>query len=270
MSKIEIDFNNLKYNLYEILNVPIDAPENKIKKSFMKLVKTFHPDKNLELEEEIYYHIILSNQILLNKESRIKYNNFLQTSADTFKELKDTFNKNIKDIEQQFNNKDVSLNEYMVKNEILNKKHNDNSLIDTTQQSVVDRYEKLKTKRNDINIIKEDINNDKEFNMKFENNKIDGKFKDQIVEYVSTGDLSTYVTGDGYTSLSDMDKLYLEDSVQNVKYSSLDRAFTLQPCLHNDSLKKSIDNKMKDYQFQTDLIKNMKPTDFSNVKFNEY
>jgi curved DNA-binding protein CbpA len=270
MSKIEIDFNDLKYNLYEILNVPIDAPEIKIKKSFMKLVKNFHPDKNLELEEEIYYHIILSNQILLNKESRAKYNVFLQTSADTFKELKDTFNKNIKNIEQNFSNKELSLNEYIAKNEILNKKHNEQSFIDTNHQSVLERFEKLKTKRNDINIIKENINNDKEFNTKFENNKIDGKFKDQIIEYVATGDLTTYISGDVYTSLSDMDKLYLEDSVQNVKYSSLDRAFTLQPCLHNDDLKKSIDVKMKDYQFQTEFIKNMKPTEFSNVKFNNF
>jgi curved DNA-binding protein CbpA len=267
MSKIEIDFNNLKYNLYEILNVPMDATEVKIKKSFMKLVKTFHPDKNLELEEEIYYHIILSNQILLNKESRVKYDAFLQTTADTFEELKNTFNKNIKDIEQTFSNKELSLDEYIAKNEILNKKHNDKSLIDANQQSVLERFEKLKTKRNDINIIKENINNDKEFNMKFENNKIDGKFKDQIIEYVATGDISTYISGDVYTNLSDMDKLYLEDSVQNVKYSSLDRAFTLQPCLPNDSIIKSIDTKMKDYQFQTDIIKNMKPTEFSNVKF---
>ena len=60
MSKIEIDFNNLKYNLYEILNVPPTSDESNIKKSFMKLVKNFHPDKNSELEEDIYYHIIYS------------------------------------------------------------------------------------------------------------------------------------------------------------------------------------------------------------------
>jgi DnaJ-class molecular chaperone len=67
MSKIEIDFNSLKYNLYEILNDARDDDDIKIKKSFMKLIKNFHPDKNSELEEEIYYHIIMSNQILLNK-----------------------------------------------------------------------------------------------------------------------------------------------------------------------------------------------------------
>ena len=264
MSKIEIDFNDLKYNLYEILNVPKDASDIKIKKNFMKLVKNFHPDKNLELEEEIYYHIILSNQILLNKESRMKYDTFLQSAADTFNELKIGFNKNIKDIEQHFPSKELSMNEYINKNEILNKKHNVSSFTENESISVLDRFEKLKNKRNDITIAKEEINNDKEFNLKFENNKIDGKFKDQIIEYVSTGDLSTYISGDIYTSLSDMDKLYLEDSIQNVKYSSLDRAFTLQPCLQDNNVVKSMDEKMKEYQSQTDTIKNMAPSDFIN------
>ena len=105
MSKIEIDFNNIKYNLYEILNINEDADESKIKKSFMKIIKTFHPDKNSELEEDIYYHIILANQILLNKESRKKYDSFIDDSADTYGELKDKFNKTIKDINSNIPNK---------------------------------------------------------------------------------------------------------------------------------------------------------------------
>jgi DnaJ-class molecular chaperone len=63
MSKIEIDFNNLKYNLYELLNVKQSDDSIKIKKKFMKVIKNFHPDKNSTLEEDIYYHIILANQI---------------------------------------------------------------------------------------------------------------------------------------------------------------------------------------------------------------
>jgi DnaJ-class molecular chaperone len=74
MSKIEIDFNSIKYNLYEILNVTKDVDEQKIKKSFMKIIKNFHPDKNSELEEDIYYHIILANQILLNSDGSISNN----------------------------------------------------------------------------------------------------------------------------------------------------------------------------------------------------
>jgi len=83
MSKIEIDFNNLKYNLYELLNVTPDADSSKIKKNFMKIIKNFHPDKNSDLEEEIYYHIILANQVLLDKESRKKYDEFISERADS-------------------------------------------------------------------------------------------------------------------------------------------------------------------------------------------
>ena len=63
---MSIDFNTLKYNLYTILNVSNDADNVTIKTKFMKIIKNFHPDKNTELEEEIYYHIILANQVLLN------------------------------------------------------------------------------------------------------------------------------------------------------------------------------------------------------------
>ena len=113
---VEIDFNSLKYNLYEILNIPQDAEESKIKKSFMKIIKSFHPDKNSELEDEIYYHIILSNQILLNKQSRQKYDAYLFSSALNFNELKTSFNKTIKEIKtetpdnESFNSKIEALN----------------------------------------------------------------------------------------------------------------------------------------------------------------
>ena len=50
---IEINFDTIKYNLYEILNVQPDSDDTKIKKSFMRIIKQFHPDKNSELEEEI-------------------------------------------------------------------------------------------------------------------------------------------------------------------------------------------------------------------------
>ena len=54
MSSMQVDFNRLKYNLYEILNVPYNASCDVIKKTFRKVIKKFHPDKNSELEEDIY------------------------------------------------------------------------------------------------------------------------------------------------------------------------------------------------------------------------
>lgn len=271
MSKIEIDFNSLKYNLYEILNVARDVDDIKIKKSFMKLIKNFHPDKNSELEEEIYYHIIMSNQILLNKDSRKKYDEFLAGRADTYVELKDSFNKNIKEIEQYFPDKDLSLAQFSTKLDELNKKHGYSNNNDDL--SVMERFEKAKQKRSndEIKIEKEEIRNEKDFNTKFEFNKSDGKFKDQIVEYHGTpSELSTYVAGEHYTSLTDIDKLYLEDSIQSSRYSSLDRAFLLHPVLSSLDANKSFEERMKEYQSQSDLYTNMKPTDFSNKKFAEW
>lgn len=272
MSKISIDFNNLKYNLYELLNVPPDAESTKIKKNFMKVIKNFHPDKNSELEEEIYYHIILSNQILLDKESRKKYDDFINGTAETFEELKGSFNKSVKDIEQYFPARESSTNLFKSKLDELNKKHGyDENL---SMDSVVDKFKKIKEKRDidSIKIDKEDFKTMDEFNNKFNNNKSDGgKFQDQIVEYKGAPqELSTYVIGETYTSLQDLDKLYVEDTVQSSKFSSLDRAFMLQPVNQQDSVTKTAEERMNEYKNQTEQYKTMRPTDFSTKKFNEW
>jgi curved DNA-binding protein CbpA len=270
-NKIEIDFNNLKYNLYEILNVPANAPETKIKKNFMKVIKNFHPDKNSEVEEEIYYHIILANQILLNKDSRKKYDEFINDSAETFHELKSSFNKSVEDIKGYFPEKNMSQTQFNSKIQELNRKHGyDENL---SGESVIDRFQKAKNKRDntEIKIDKEDFRNMEEFNNKFNYHKTDsGKFKDQIIEYKGApSELTTYTTGENYTNLQDLDKLYVEDTVQSSKYSSLDRAFMLQPSVNYDA-NKTAEDKMKEYKNQTEYFQKMKLTDFSTKKFGEF
>jgi len=272
MSKIEINFNDLKYNLYDILNIPNNSDDMKIKKNFAKIIKNFHPDKNSKIEEDIYYHIILANQILLNKESRKLYDDFLLGTADTFEELKTSFDKTIKNVDQYFPPKDTSKHAFDNKIEELNKKH---GFISTAHSdSVMDRFTKAKNSRdvNDIKIEKENFKTTSEFNNKFENNKIDGKFKDQLVEFKGLpSELSTYVAGDQYTSLNDIDKLYVEDSVLCSKFTSLDRAFLLQTTNTETNISpKTTEERMKEYRESTDLFKNMKSVDFFTQKFNEW
>ena len=271
MSKIEIDFNSLKYNLYELLNVQVDADSSKIKKNFMKIIKNFHPDKNSDLEEEIYYHIILANQILLDKESRKKYNDFINETAETFEELKASFAKSNKGIKQCFPAENTSIQAFNTKIDELNKKH---GYTNNQSESVIDRFNKIKEKRDiiQINIEKENFKTIDEFNTRFNVNKSDGgKFQEQIIEYKGAPqELSTYIIGEQYTSLSDLDKLYIEDSVQSSKYSSLDRAFMLQPVNQNDISNKSIEERMNEYKNQTEECKNYKPTDFMTKKFSEW
>lgn len=269
MSKIEIDFNSIKYNLYEILNVTKDADEQKIKKSFMKIIKNFHPDKNSELEEDIYYHIILANQILLNKESRKKYDSFIEDNADTYFELRDNFNKSKKEIDSNILDKGASQNLFNYKINELNKKHCYDTNLDNI--SITEKFNKAKEKREkpEIKIEKEVFIDTKDFNKKFENNKIEGKYNSQIIEYSGApSELSFYVIGESYTNLSDIDKLYIEDSVQSSKYSSLDKAFSLQP-IHKPLNQVSYSDRMKEYQKETKNFNSMKPTDFSSKKFNE-
>ena len=255
---MSIDFNTLKYNLYTILNVPNDADNVTIKTKFMKIIKNFHPDKNTELEEEIYYHIILANQVLLNKELRKKYDLFLDPNINTFNDLKESFNKMNKDIKTISKNNgsdSLSKKEFTEKCELLNKKHN--AVLDTSKldnQVVMERLEKIKQERNNIKIVKEDIKDDKDFNNKFNNNKIDGKFKDQIIEYNPSSDLATYISHNNYTNIEDIDKLYVEDTIQSTDFSSLNRAFLLHPTTLDIDDKKSLDDKMKEYKKQSNII----------------
>jgi len=256
---MSIDFNTLKYNLYTILNVPNDADNVTIKKKFMKIIKNFHPDKNTELEEEIYYHIILANQVLLNKEMRKNYDLFLDPNINTFIDLKESFNK-IKDINTTPSNSG-SIKEFTDKCDLLNKKHN--AVLDTTPdfldtESIMERLERITQERSNIKIMKEDIKDDKDFNNKFNTNKIDGKLKDQIIEYNPSSDLATYTSQENYTNIDDIDKLYVEDTIQSTKFSSLNRAFLLHPNILEQDDKKSLDEKIKDYKKQSNIITNKK------------
>jgi curved DNA-binding protein CbpA len=242
MSIIEIDFNTLKFNLYEILNVAPNSSENIIKKSFIRLIKVFHPDKNSALEEEIYYHIILSNQILLNKPSRIKYDKFLETKSETFNELKEDYLKN----GRQKNN-ESNVQTFNDKRMELDAKHGYIEDIAT-----MDKYNKLKSSRNNIEIEKEDIKSNTDFNKKFTDYKSNGKFKNQIVEYDKNSEIMTY-TNENYVNLNNMDKLYVNDSISTNTFASLDRAFVLLPLL-TETNNKTIKEKINDYKDATQTL----------------
>jgi DnaJ-class molecular chaperone len=205
-------FGIIKYNLYEILNVPQDCDEKHIKKSYLKLIKRFHPDKNNILEEEIYLHIIYANQILSNKELRKKYDEFIKETSD-FNKIKENCKK---EIEQTKLNKTESFNNFHNKFNELNNMHG---------YSLNKIY--TREKREEINI-KKDINpkDIKEFNQIFLKNKTDKTMKDEIIEYKGEPmEISTFYIGDKYTLINDLEKLYIEDKNGN---NSLNLVFKLR------------------------------------------
>ena len=109
MSKhiFEINFEDLKFNLYELLAVSKDCSESKVKKAYRKLMIKFHPDKNNIIDEEIYYHLTIANQVLTSSILRKKYDDWLNDRDDNnqFNELKDNY-KNSNDNLSSFENKD--------------------------------------------------------------------------------------------------------------------------------------------------------------------
>ena len=160
MSHITIDFETLKYNLYEVLGIDQIASENKIKKAFRNLILNFHPDKNNNTEEEIYYHIVTANQVLTNIENRKKYNEFLNKLQDTHDDLKSNFNKLKDEInkskkENNSETKDDALKEFNNKVTQIEQKHLSSF---NESDKTMDAYSKiLKDREAIIEIQKEDI-----------------------------------------------------------------------------------------------------------------
>jgi DnaJ family protein A protein 5 len=248
MSNIQVDFNKLKYNLYEILNIQQDSSCDLIKKTFRKVIKNFHPDKNSELEEDIYYHIILAHQVLTNNELRDKYNYHIKNKESTFEELKNGFNSN--------NNYTYNTSDFNTEMNKLNKMHGYTSFNDN--DNTINKFNKIKN-QTIIPIQKEDIKSNNDFNKIFDN-----KNNTSIIQYKEPSELSTYVMGEYYTHINDINKLYIEDEISCSKYTHLNRAFSLQPNLNNikyDNM--SCETRIKEYNNLTNELNTMK---FDNVK----
>jgi hypothetical protein len=258
MTEITINFETLKFNLYEILNVSKDASESKIKKAFRNLILNFHPDKNNEAEEDIYQHIIIANQVLSNKESRKKYDSFLNNVDQTHDELKKNFTKNKnepklsqEEAQKKFENKLYELT----------KKHSQ----DFIETNTKDNYEKmLKARELALEIPKEEIKDIEDFNSKFQNKVLNRNFGDQIIPVSENMGLSTLNVNDNYTHLDvAFDNLYIDGGgVSTSKYTSLDAAFKIQPIDLNNRNNISIEEAMNNYKRETERLTDPK------LKFN--
>lgn len=264
MSEITINFETLKFNLYEILNVSKEAPESKIKKAFRNLILNFHPDKNSEAEEDIYQHIIIANQVLSNKESRKKYDNFLNNHELTHDELKKNFSKN----KNNPKTKEEALHLFENKIEELTKKH----ITDFEEIDTKINYEKmLKAREIELNIPKEEIKDMHDFNNKFENKIINKGFADQIIPVNEDMRISTLNVNDNYTHLDvAFDNLYIDGGgISTSKYTSLDAAFKIQPIDLNKKTQISIEDAINNYKKETERLTDPK-LKFNNERFDSW
>jgi curved DNA-binding protein CbpA len=254
-----MNFENLKFNLYEILNISPDASENKIRKAYKNLILNFHPDKNSEAEEDIYLHIIQANTILTNKEQRKNYDEYLIKKVEDHFDLKNNFKKNLdnlpvipkEDAQKTF---DEKINE-------LNNKHNITSFSENDTKKNYDKI--LKEREQVFEIPKEEIMDRDDFNSKFENKKLD------IIQINTQTDL---VINNNYTSLDvAFDNLYIDGGgVATDKYTSLDTAFKVHNVNSNlEGRNTDIDSAMKRYQEETELYNNP-DFKYTNEKFDTW
>lgn len=270
MSKhfIEINFEQLKFNLYELLGVSSDSSEKKIKKSYRKLIIKFHPDKNNILDEEVYNHLTIANQVLTNPELRKKYDEWILTSVgESLSHV--TLKKNFEDSVSQLDNNLPSMpsdikTSYHEKVNLLNKKHGFNT-DNWENETTMNRYNRKKKEIDDGIIINQDnIKNKKEFNTKFDNIKLDND-NQQIMKSSSKKEILEYngeIIGDQYLSIKSYDMLYSNDDIQSDNYSSLDRAFKIQPKI--EFKEQNVTEKMKEYKNLSEDLSNLYPKSKSN------
>ena len=234
-----MNFDNLKFNLYDILNIAPDAPENKIKKAYKNLIFNFHPDKNSNAEEEIYLHIIEANKILSNKETRKEYDNFLNKKGEDHNELKNNFKKKLNN--SPITNKEDAKRMFEEKINELNIKHN----IPTSENDIKKNYDKMLRERENI---------------------IDKMDKNEIIQ-MDKNEIIQINTNNNYTSLDvAFDNLYIEGGgIATDKYTSLDTAFKVQN-VNTNIEEQNIESSMKRYKDETELYNNSN-FKFTNEKF---
>ena len=250
-----MNFDNLKFNLYEILNISPDASENKIKKAYKNLILNFHPDKNSDAEEDIYLHIIQANTILTNKEQRKKYDEYLNKKSEDHFDLKNNFKKNLNN--SPIVSKEEAVKTFEEKINELNNKHNVSSF---TENNIKKNYDKiLREREQQIDIPKETIVDRNDFNSKFENKKL------EIIQLNTQSDLTI---NNNYTSLDvAFDNLYIDGGgVATDKYTSLDTAFKVQKVNNIEGKPTDIDSAMKRYKDETEIY-NKSDFKYTNEKF---
>lgn len=208
-----MNYDELEYNLYTIANCDPNENEKNIKKKIIKLLKFFHPDKNNKLEDKIYNHIILANEILLNIDKRKEYDLYLTEKHKDYNDLKNDFNN--QNINYFDYNKDQAIINFNKMNDSLNKYHNyqnyqNNNDILLTDTEYLNNFKKSR----DVifnNIEKINIKNNEDFNKQFD--EIKNKINNNIIYNNEVIPINN--NNDNTLLLINFNKLYIENNNEN-------------------------------------------------------
>lgn len=240
---MEIDFEKLSYNLYEILNVDRDVSKEELKESYKKSILKYHPDKNSKTtSEEFFNKINIAFKVLSNKDHKNAYDEWLSWNEEHHRLKKSSklyYETGLVKPEKTYIELEKELNE----------KHgyNDNEIIPLEKDKFMNNLRDLKSSRETFKIDYEKISNVNEGFDKLKSNP--ENFNTQIMEY--KGEIMEYNTGGG-TSLSDIGNLYKSGgSVVSNNITSLDQAFSIRKTddYKDDGI--SLEDRIKEYHKNT-------------------
>uniref|UniRef100_A0A6C0HVM5 J domain-containing protein n=1 Tax=viral metagenome TaxID=1070528 RepID=A0A6C0HVM5_9ZZZZ len=248
-----IKFNSLEFNLYELLNLPIDCTTEQVKKTFRKLIKQFHPDKITDVEEKIYYNLTLANHILGNQNSKDKYDRWLLKSNQSHSSLKDNFKTDEQQIREYFpQNKEEASVEFAKNFDMLGKRHGDYKEDNRSLQNIYKDKEKERVK---VNVKKENFSSMDEFNNTFSSRKTNGSYSTMLVK--RTTDIQPFsLKSSNLAELKHFDKVYINDT----QYVT---AFELIPSDESKFNNKNIKERLDDYKSTSQSLKR------NNVNFED-
>ena len=241
----EYSFNELEFNLYELLDLPIECSIEDIKKKFKKIIKKFHPDKISEIEEKLYYNITIANHILSNIDTRKKYDNWLLKSNMNHNSLKNNFSKEINEVKLSLpkTQKEAQVS-FMETSQRLAQRHG-NYMEDNRSMSSIYKEKEI-IRRNVPEIVQENFSSMKEFNKKFSERKVNGIYCDKLVK--NENNIIPYKFGENnnFTEIKNFDKIYIKDT-------QLEEAFTLLSIDEIDYGENTdnIENKISEYNNNT-------------------
>ena len=249
-----IQFNSLEFNLYELLNLPINSTIEDIKKQFRRLIKQFHPDKINDIEEKLYYNITLAHHILGNLQSKEKYDRWLLKSNQSHSSLKDNFKTEEEKIREYFpKSKEEAHISYQQNFEMLGKRHGDFVEDKRSLQNIIKEKEKQRVK---MEITKENFSSMDEFNNTFTKRKTNGTYNNVLVKRTAEIQPFTFNKTSNLAELKDFDKVYVNDT--QFRY-----AFELMPSDEKDVNKKDMKTRMDEYNNTTQSLK-------TKISFNDF
>lgn len=241
---LQIDFEDIPYDLFELLEINENSTDKEIKKAYKKCIVKYHPDKNTNSSDDYFSWITLAYKILSdpkNKELYIEWKNWSDNHnklKSNRQDIKLNTTKTYKEFEQELNQKHGYVENYDV----------------ISSKDTKTLLNKLINERNQVQVINENISdiNSAVDNLKQNKNKLQEKQQD-IIEF--QGDLGTLQTGSNYGALSDIGKLYGENQVVIEKnMSSMNYAFNLNPYQEYVENTKTLEEQIKDYEKETSSL----------------